>query len=65
MSKNTLIRNGKEIEVSSEEMRDFYESHCDGMASALVNKTKQMRELTKTIRELRNEIEALKNRNKE
>jgi hypothetical protein len=60
MSKNILIINGEEKEVSSEYMRDFYESHCDSMASALVNKNNIMKDMSRKIRELERELEMYK-----
>jgi polyhydroxyalkanoate synthesis regulator protein len=62
MSKNTLIRNGQEIEVSDAEMRDFYESFLDGSMSVAVNARKNLKEKTRELIALKKENEQLKAR---
>ena len=52
MKSNTMYVNGREEEWTDDQMRDWFEDHCDALTQLLCNRNATLRKLSKEYRDL-------------
>jgi hypothetical protein len=52
MKSNTMYVNGREEEWTDDQMRDWFEDHCDALTQLLCNRNATLHKLSKEYRDL-------------